>query len=106
MPYDPSFNGTPHGTVNSNVNCMHVTLAMKEEMVRKLENYLSGSLSHEEIREFAWRLAAESPAEPNHHDKLYWSAVFSVIHLADEGHWRDGCTQRDLGGLCRQLKQN
>ena len=84
---------------------MNVTLEMKEEIIGKLESYLSGSLTHEEIREFAWSLADEIPAEPDSHEKVYWSAVFSIIHLADEGHWSDGCTERDLGNLCQQLQQ-
>jgi hypothetical protein len=85
---------------------MNVTQAMKNEMVRKLESWLSGSLPHEDIREFAWSLAAESPAEPAGHEKLYWSAVFSIIHLADDDHWSDGCAQRDLGSLCELLKHS
>lgn len=85
---------------------MNVTQAMKNEMVGKLESYLSGSLSHGEIREFAWSLADESPRKPAEHEKMYWSAVFSIIHLADDDHWGDGCTQKDLGSLCELLKQS
>lgn len=85
---------------------MNVTQAMKNEMVKKLEGYLFGSLPSEEIREFAWSLADESPVEPEEHEKLYWSAVFSIIHFADHDHWGDGCAQRDLGSLCELLKQS
>ena len=87
------------------VHAMNATPAMKDQMIEKLEGYLSGSMSHEDIREFAWNLADESPAEPAEHEKVYWSSVFSIIHLADEDHWIDGCTKRDLGRLCEQLKR-
>ncbi|WP_417445482.1 hypothetical protein [Kangiella sp.] len=84
---------------------MKITATMKQELITKLEDYLSGALTHDEIREFAWNLAEDSPKEPTKEENIYWSTVFSIIHLADDEHWNDGCTQKDLTDLCVKLKQ-
>lgn len=85
---------------------MNVTNEMKQELASKLEKYLSGLSSHEEISEYAWELSEKNPEVHPGSEKVFWSAVFSIIHLADDEHWKDGCTQNDLGNLCAQLKQH
>ena len=77
---------------------------MTSELVKKLGDYLSGNSSHNKIKEFAWILADASPKTPPTDQKLFWSTVFAIIHLADEEHMADGCTKRELGSLLSQLK--
>jgi len=74
------------------------------DLIIKLESYLSGNIPHDEIREYAWDFAEESPKNPPAEDKPFWSTIFTIIHLADEEHWNDGCTQRDLESLLKTLK--
>ncbi|AQA17282.1 hypothetical protein BST95_02630 [Halioglobus japonicus] len=76
---------------------------MKEELAAILEAYLSGRVGHEAIRSYAWELTDSVPAEPDKNSEPYWSAVFSIIHLADEEHWNDGFTKRDLNAALDQL---
>jgi hypothetical protein len=75
------------------------------EFIEKLEGYLSEKIDHDAIRSYAWGLSESSPNEPEGSDKIFWSSVFSVIHLADADHWKDGCTQRDLSKLLSELKK-
>lgn len=84
---------------------MKVTAEMKLELISQIEKYLSGESSHKDISEYAWRLTDLNPVEPPEEDELFWSGVFSIIHLADDGHWQDGVTQRSLGNLCNELKK-
>ena len=83
---------------------MEVSQKTKIELAEKLEAYLSGQIDHEAIKSYAWRFTESSPKEPSENDKAFWSSIFSTIHLADDEHWNDGCTQRDLGALLAQLK--
>ncbi|PKG98092.1 hypothetical protein [Paraglaciecola sp. MB-3u-78] len=83
---------------------MEVSQINKMELAEQLESYLSGKMGHEAIKSHAWSLSDASPKEPTATDKVFWSSVFSIIHLADDKHWKDGCTQRDLGELLIQLK--
>ncbi|MBB1361838.1 MULTISPECIES: hypothetical protein [unclassified Shewanella] len=83
---------------------IEVSQINKMELAEKLESYLSGKVGHEAIKSYAWSLSDESPKEPTANEKVFWSSVFSIIHLADDEHWEDGCTQRDLGELLIQLK--
>ncbi len=76
----------------------------KDELAEKLGAYLSEQIDHKAIQSYAWGLAGSSPKEPEESEKVFWSSVFSIIHLADDEHWQDGCTQRDLGKLLSQLK--
>ncbi len=69
-----------------------------------MERYLAGELSHDDISVYAWELADKAPHSIPDTDKIYWSCIFSIIHLADESHFKDGCTQKDLGELLEQLK--
>jgi hypothetical protein len=73
-------------------------------LITKLEKYLSGEISHDEISKYAWELSEESPTSIPEQDKAYWSAVFSIIHLADSEHFKDGCSQKELGKLLKLLK--
>ena len=75
-------------------------------LIAKLERYLSGELSHDEISEYSWALADKAPDSIPEEDKEYWSCVFSIIHLADESHFKDGCTQKEVGVLLEKLKIN
>ncbi len=75
------------------------------ELIRRLESYLAGKISHDEIREFAWGFADASPEDPPPDEETFWSCVFTVIHLADPEHWRDGCTQRDLTPFVELLRE-
>ena len=84
---------------------MKITASMKQELITKLEGYLSRELTHDEIKEFAWNLVEDSPKETSREENIYWSTLFSIIHLADDEHWKDGCTQRDLTDLCVKLKE-
>ncbi|WP_351077572.1 hypothetical protein [Shewanella sp. CAL98-MNA-CIBAN-0140] len=83
---------------------MEVSQINKMELAEKLESYLSGKIDHEAIKSHAWSLSDASPKEPTEAEKVFWSTVFTIIHLADDEHWKDGCTQRDLGELLIQLK--
>ena len=83
---------------------MEVSQKNKDELAVQLEAYLIGKIDHECIRSYAWGLSDSSPREPSVSEKVFWSCVFSIIHLADDEHWNDGCTQRDLGELLNQLK--
>lgn len=83
---------------------MEVSYINKMELADKLESYLSGNIDHEAIKSHAWSLSDASPKEPKESEKAFWSSVFTIIHLADDEHWKDGCTQRDLSELLIQLK--
>jgi hypothetical protein len=83
---------------------MEVSQESIDELAEKLDAYLSGKIDHGAIQSYAWGLSDSSPKEPNESEKVFWSCVFSIIHLADDEHWKDGCTQRDLGKLLNQLK--
>ena len=84
---------------------MKIAQRQIEELIEKLEAYLSGSVTHDTISSYAWALSDQSPQKPEESEKVYWSTIFGIIHLADAEHWKDGCTQRDLGELCNKLKQ-
>ena len=75
-------------------------------LIAKLESYLSGELSHDEIAEYSWSLADDVPELIPEENKEYWSCIFSIIHLADETHFQDGCTQKELRVLLEKLKQS
>lgn len=75
---------------------MKVTIEVQRELIEKLEAYLAGSLSHEDMQKHAWNYASHSPKAPTVNESIFWEAVFSTIHLADEQHWRDGYSERDL----------
>ena len=83
---------------------MEVSQTNRDKLAEKLEAYLSGQIDHETIRSYAWDLSHGSPEEPTESEKVFWSSVFSIIHLADDEHWSDGCTQKDLGECLNQLK--
>jgi hypothetical protein len=85
---------------------MKVTIELQKELIEKLEANLAGAINHEDMQKHAWNCASYSPKEPPANESVYWEAVFSVIHLADEQHWCDGCTERDLSFLCKKLKNN
>jgi hypothetical protein len=85
---------------------MKVTFEVQKELIEKLEAYLAGSLSHEDIQKLAWNYASHSPKVPNAKESNFWATVFSITHLADEQHWHDGCTERDLAVLCHELKKS
>ena len=78
----------------------------KFPLIAKVEKYFAGEFSHDEISDYAWGLADKAPHSIPDEDKVYWSCVFSIIHLADESHFKDGCTQKDLGELLEKLKAN
>ena len=79
--------------------------AQSPTLISKVESYLAGEIGHDAIREFAWGLADDAPTQPEAHEEPFWSCVFTIIHLADAEHWRDGCTQRDLGSFLRLLRE-
>ncbi len=81
-----------------------VSQTNKDELTKKLNAYLSGQIDHEAIRSYAWGLSESLPKESIESEKVFWSCVFSIIHLADDEHWKDGCTERDLGELLNKLK--
>ena len=83
---------------------MEVSQANRDKLAEKLEAYLSGQIDHDAIRSYAWDLSHSSPEEPTEPEKIFWSSVFSIIHLADDEHWSDGCAQKDLGKCLNQLK--
>ena len=64
------------------------------KLIAKLESYLSGAIGHDEISEYAWTLTDHSKENPPKNERPFWSAVFTIIHLADEAHWNDGCTEK------------
>jgi len=83
---------------------LEVSQTNREELVEKLDAYLSGQIDHETIQSYAWFLSDSAPKEPSVIEKDFWSSVFSIIHLADDKHWKGGSTQRDLGELLNQLR--
>ncbi|OZY84309.1 hypothetical protein CBP51_13930 [Cellvibrio mixtus] len=85
---------------------MKVTFEAQKELIEKLEAYLAGSLSHEDIQKQAWNYANHSPKVPTPKESNFWATVFAIIHLADEQHWCDGCTKRDLMIFCHELKMS
>ena len=83
---------------------MKVTSEAVKDLTNKLESYLSGGIPHDAIKNYAWELVDQSPNEPLENEKVYWSTIFTIIHLSDDEHWKEGCTQRNLNQLCYQLK--
>jgi hypothetical protein len=83
---------------------MEISQKNKIGLAEKLNAYLSGEIDHSAIKSHAWALADSSPKDPVESDAIFWSCVFTIIHLADDEHWNDGCTERDLGKLLTKLK--
>jgi hypothetical protein len=77
----------------------------KIELARRIDQYLAGLISDDEISTFAWKITETLPKPPEQADALYCSTVFAVIHLASEDHWRDGVSLRELGPLANQLRE-
>lgn len=74
-------------------------------LIQRIESYLAGEIDHIAIREFAWGFTDRSPEKPPPDEELFWSCMFTIIHLADAEHWREGCTQRDLSLFLKLLRE-
>jgi hypothetical protein len=75
-----------------------------------LEEYLAEGLSHSTASERAWSILeswtaagvnAKLPYVPG--ERVFWATVWALQHLADEEHWSDGITQRDLSSYLQLL---
>jgi hypothetical protein len=72
-------------------------------LLSTLRKYLSEEIPHSDASECAWSIIdawAESDIDPESAyatgERVLWGAVWALQHLADEEHWSDGVTQRDL----------
>jgi hypothetical protein len=74
-------------------------------LIQQIESYLAGEIDHIAMREFAWGFTERSPEKPPPDEESFWSCIFTIIHLADADHWRDGCTQRDLTQFLKLLRE-
>ena len=82
---------------------MKISKNNKAELANKIEDYLSGRIDHESIKSYAWKYAERSPKQPPDNDKVFWNSIFSIIHLADDEHWSDECTQKELSAFIFKL---
>jgi len=77
----------------------------KIELASRIEQYLAGLISDDEISTFAWKIIETLPENPERSDALYCSTAFTVIHLASRDHWHDGLCVKELGPLASQLRE-
>jgi len=80
-------------------------------LIETLRRYLAGNVTHSAASECAWSIieawnkfdiSAQAKYAPG--ERVLWSTVWAVQHLAGEDHWSDGTVQRDLPSLLALLE--
>ena len=95
------------------MNASEFLAEFKPRLVETLRKYLGGELSHQDASDFSWsvisawenrNMVLSNPYQKGEH--VFWASIWSTQHLADEEHWKDGCTHRELGRYLHLLESN
>ena len=83
----------------------------RPKLIKYLKSYLSEKISHEEMQDYInyvfneWeKLNLNKQDSYAKNESAFWCTIWSTQHLADEEHWTDGITQRDLKELLRIIE--
>ena len=85
----------------------------RPSLLATLDSYLAGGLPHSAAQESAWLIIEAWMSAGLGHEESYvhaedtfWATVWAIQHLADEEHWSDGVTGRELSRYQRLLADN
>ena len=76
-----------------------------------VKSYLSSKISHSDISIYAWKviddwavIKEQVKSEPYiKGEQAFWACIWSIIHLANEEHEKDGLPQRELPKLLESM---
>jgi len=78
-------------------------LQKKSELIKLLTEYSRGEISSEGLQHFSWDMIdyfskhKKNGLPPiSDFEKEFWYAIWEIQHLSDEGHEKDGVTQKTL----------
>ena len=74
------------------------------ELPIKLKIYLKQEWTHNEMRNYLWKIIDEWNQIPDadkqvpisSKEQMIWFVVWNIIHIADEEHWNDGITGNEI----------
>ena len=72
-------------------------------LISKIKSYLDAKITHQDMREFVdkifddWdNLQCDKTIDEVKGESSFWYALWTIQHLADEEHWKDGITKPEL----------
>lgn len=82
----------------------------RDELIDLLEKFLTSPMTeHRKIYGFAWAVIEDwskikNPPEPEEFENVFWAAIWTIQHLCDEEHIRDGITLKEVRPYLNWLK--
>jgi hypothetical protein len=83
----------------------------KKTLMDMINGYLSGTVTHERIRNYVWDIIDDwlskknklksEPVAPG--EREFWAAVWMIQHIADQEHWEEGLPQKYFPELLTYL---
>jgi hypothetical protein len=83
-----------------------------DELLLLITGYLEGRVLCNELKSFAWNIIDYFTDTPKNQlpveetfEKAFWNAIWTIQHLCDDDHERDGITKRELTEVLKYLKK-
>jgi len=84
------------------------------QLADNIRRYVSTEISHKNVVTYAWKVIDDwsttderVKSEPYMKgERAFWACIWSIIHLANEEHWKDGLPQRELPKLLEIMISN
>ena len=82
-----------------------------EKLKQKIEEYSESKLTHEEMQKYIdnifdlWdNLDCDKTVETSKEEEIFWHTVWTIQHVADEEHFKDGITQKEIANCMTYFK--
>jgi hypothetical protein len=84
-----------------------------EKLIQKLKEYSESNISHCDMQKYIdsifdlwYGLDCDKTIEKSKEEEIFWHAVWTMQHVADEEHFKDGITQKEIVKCLNFLNNN
>jgi len=74
---------------------------MLKQILEDIEKYLNHEITHDEMSERSWGYL-----EKENIKNSIKSHLLEIIHFADDIHWKDGITEREINRIKQEIKNS